>query len=437
MHRRFIIAPAAALTLALAGCPGEPGPQPSVPTIAPSFTPASPLAPEGHYADVGIEIFGGTLFVEVKNTEGAPIEGAVVKLYGPTLATAPVDANGQVTLAPLAEGAGYRLIVQAEGYASLQVGNIEIKKETVVSERSRLSPGASLSGTVLASGKPVEGAVVSDGLNSTLTDAAGAYTLRGVAPGAVTLTVGKPRHQQASRQVNVSERGATKLDLDLQPASPVAYFDGSLSGMATSSFTGLQSQLQSQGWTLSQAPPASEGTWVLISPSTALSTDTIERLTAFVAQGGKLVILGEWGGFSRFSNPSANQLAHALGLHFNPDLVRDPGAEHNQEWLTIRSFQPNTPATAGVSSVQLYQSCSLFSLPPMQALAQTPKSAYRVQNNAAAGPHAVVAGGPYKGGKAIALGDSSAFSDADTDGDGTPNVKEADNAKLITQLFDW
>lgn len=436
MHRRLIAASFLALTLALTGCP-DGGPQVPPPTAAPSFTPASPLAPEGHYADLGIEVFGGTLFVEVKDTDGQPLPDAVVRLYGPTLATAPVDEKGQVTLAPLAEGQNYRLIVEAEGYASLQVGNIEIKKKMVVSERSRLSRGASLSGAVLASGKPVAGAVVSDGLNSTLTDAAGAYTLRGVAPGAVTITVGKPRFQQVSRQVNVSERGATKIDLDLQPATPVAYFDSTLSGLPSRSFSGLETQLKGQGWTLSEQPPAKEGTWVLISPPTTLPTDTIERLTAFVAQGGKLVILGEWGGFSGFSNTGANQLAHALGLHFNPDLLRDPGAEHNQEWLTIRSFQPNTPATAGVSSVQLYQSCSLFSLPPMLALAQTTTGAYRVQNNATSGPHAVIAGGPFKGGKAIALGDSSAFSDADTDGDGTPNFKEADNAELASQLFDW
>lgn len=428
----------AAVALAtLTACPPGPGATPApTPTPSPAFLPPS-IPPGGAYSDQGIEVFGGRLFVEVKNEAGEAVPGAVVKVYGPTLAVGDVNDKGQLTLAPLAEGAGYRAIVEAPGYATLQVGNIEIKKETTVSERPRLSRGAELSGRVTAGGEPVAGAVVSDGLNSTLTDSQGAYTLGGVTPGSVTLTASKPRHQTASRSVNVSAGGAAKVDLGLNPGGAVAYFDGTVApGVGLDRFGTLQQRLRDQGWSLSEQPPGSEGVWILTSPGATLANDQIERLVTFVAQGGKVVILGEWGGFSGFNHASANRLAHAFGLHFNPDLLRDPSERH-PEWLTVRNFLQSHPATSGVSALTLYQACSLFAIAPMGTLAQSGKGAFRVQANAMTGPHSVVAGGPYRGGKAIVVGDASAFTDADTDGNGKANILEADNARLFTQLLDW
>jgi hypothetical protein len=441
MKRIFIAAPILIMAaLGTAGCPPPPVLPSSSTSASPtaSIEPAPVLPPDGTYSDLGIEVLGGSLFVEVKDANNTPIKDAVVKLYGPTLATAPVNEQGQVTLAPLSEGAGYRLVVEANGYATLQVGNIEIKKKTISSQRPKMSPGAVLKGRVLAEGKPVAGAVVSDGLNSTLTDGQGAYELKGVALGSVTPTASKSRYQVASKAVNVTGQTSAS-DLALASAAPVVYFDGSVSTQATAGkYSQLKQTLTSQGWTIQETPPAREGVWVLVSPSTVLGNDTLERLVTFVAQGGKLVILGDWGGFSGFNNLAANNLAHVLGLHFNPDLLRDPAiTDGNMEWIAIRSFRTPSPISSDVKSIQLYQSSSLFALAPMSSFAQTGKGAYRVQANAVAGIQNVGMGGPYKAGKAIALGDSSAWSDADSDGDSTSNLKEADNARFVTQLFDW
>lgn len=442
MTRRFILPSLLALAaVAMTGCPPHPvtppTQSPSVPTTP--IEPVPSLPPDGSYADLGIEVLGGSLFVEVKDAEkGEPLPNALVKLYGPSLATAPVNEKGQVTLSPLSEGAGYRLVVEVDGYATLQVGNIEIKKKTISSERPKMARGANLKGKVTANGQPLAGAVVSDGLNSTLTDSQGSYELKGVALGQVTLTASKSRYQVASKAVNVTG-SAQGNDLALAPATPVAYFDGTVSSGATSGkFSQLRATLATAGWTIQEAPPAAEGVWVLVSPSAVLDNATIERLVTFVAQGGKLVVLGEWGGYSGFNNLAANTLAHVVGLHFNPDLLRDPAlTSAPQEWVTARSFRTPTPIATDVKSIQLYQSSSLFALAPMIPVAQSAAGAYRVQANAPRGPHNVVMGGPYKGGKAIALGDASAWSDADTDGDGVANLKEADNARAIAQLFDW
>ena len=436
---RALVALSLAASLALLSACDWGGTQPPVqvsPTPSPTWVPPIGDTTSGRYSHSGIEVHGGGLYVQVKDAAGKAVKGARLKLYGPTLVSVETNDSGEATLGPLAVGSGYRLVVEADGYATNQQGNIEIKKSEVSAQRPNLSRGASLSGRVLAGGQPVAGAVVSDGLNSALTDASGSYTLGGVAPGPITLSASKSRFRTASRQLEVASQGATAIDLALEGAEPVAYFDGTVtSGVSPAKLSALQGYLRGRGWTLSSQPPAREGVWVLVSPSQAPSPDTIGRITNFVAQGGKLVIFGEWGGFSGFHNPGANALAHQVGLHFNPDLVRVPGASPDAP--TIRNFQPGQSALSDVKTVQLYSTSSLFALAPMAALAQTGAEAFRVQANAAVGAKEVVMGGPYKAGKAIALGDTSAWLDEDSDGDGVANAEEADNLALAGAVFDW
>jgi hypothetical protein len=72
----------------------------------------------------------------------------------------------------------------------------------------------------------------------------------------------------------------------------------------------------------------------------------------------------------------------------------------------------------------------------MVPLAQTGSSAYRVQAGAT-DVRAVAMGGPYGAGKAIALGDTSGFSDADADGDGRPDATAADTMLFWEKLLAW
>jgi hypothetical protein len=444
MHARHLLGLVSALTL-LAGClpprvvsPGQVGPSASIlPSGAPTFVP-SVVPSGGAYSDPGIQIFGGSLYVAAQDADGKAVANATLKLYGPTLATAQTNAQGQATLGPLAEGSAYRLIVEAPGYATLQLGNIEVKKKTTSSQQPALSRGAEVSGKVVDAkgGAPVAGAVVSDGLNSAQTDATGAYTLKGVAVGAVTLTASKPGYQTASQTMAVGG-GAQNVGLSLTGTQKAVYFDGTFAPQELSGkFSTLQGLLRDAGWSVLSAPPDREGVWVVICPNQALTNDQVERLATFAAQGGKVVILGEWGGYGGFNNPATNNLAHALGLHFNPDVVRDP-SQSNPQWPSVRNFPPGSPVAAEVKTIQLYEACSLFGLAPVGPLAQSATASYRVQDNAPTGAHALVVGGPCKGGKAIAVGDASAWTDADTDGNGKANVLEADNARFVTQLLAW
>ncbi|MNS53383.1 hypothetical protein D3C72_861360 [compost metagenome] len=445
---------ALAMANALAGCggpaPGGPtggiglgpsagaGPQ-AVPTAPPSYSPYEPVdlanGAKSGISDAGVKLLGGSLAIEA--TDGAgPIAGMVVDVYGPTLATGVGSAAGKATMAPLSPGTGYTVVVRAPGFATLRQAGLEIKQKMTTTVRLALIPGATVAGRVTAGGAPVVGAVVSDGLNSALTGADGRYELAGVSPGAATLRVSKPRFVAAARQATLNAGGTAGVDLVLAPAEGALFFDTRLaSGLDATRFAGLKQGLAAQGWKLVESPPPAPGdAWVLVCPAGAITADTMAKATSFVAQGGKLVMLGEWGGFGGFDNPAANALAHGMGLHFNPDLLREVSSGRAPERLAIAHF--GAALQPGPQSVVFENACSLFGLSGMVPLASTGSSAYRVQ---AGTPdvRAVAMGGPYGAGKAIALGDTSGWSDVDADGDGKPDAAAADTMLFWEKLLAW
>jgi hypothetical protein len=440
------------LSCLLAGCGGGPASAPpgaglalgtgpdAAPTAPPSYSPYNPALgasdAKAGISDAGIKLLGGSLVVEA--TDGTrPVTQAVVDVYGQTLATGVGDATGKVTMGPLAAASGYTVIVRAPGFATLRQPDLEIKQKMTTSVRLALIPGATLGGRVSAAGQPVAGAVVSDGINSTLTDAEGRYVLEGVVPGQATLRVSKPRFQASVRAWAGAAGAVDGLDFELAATGASLFFDTrAASGLNPARYAGLKQALTGLGWTLVETPPPSPGdAWVLVCPAESPSPETIAQASAFVAQGGKLILLGEWGGYGGFDNLGANALAHGLGLHFNPDLIREAGGR-SPEWLSIKRFEPLVFGTDGPKAAQLFNACSLYGLSGMRALASTGAQAYRIQSGEAAS-RPVAMGGPYGAGKAIALGDTSAFSDDDMDGDGTPDYKNADNLRFWEKLLAW
>ena len=143
-------------------------------------TPEASLPPgTGLYSDSGIDVLGGSLTVSAANTPA----GAQYRLYGATMAITSTNASGSATLGPLAAGTGYRLIASAPGFATVQIDGIEIVKKQETKRSVQFTPEGTVSGTVTSNGQPVASAVVSDGLNTTLTDVQGKYTLRGCSQG--------------------------------------------------------------------------------------------------------------------------------------------------------------------------------------------------------------------------------------------------------------
>lgn len=456
--RRFALSPVTAFALALAGCggpaPSAPAPGASTPnanapeaspqaspTAAPSFSPYNPkLASDDAKAgvsDAGIKVLGGALTVETTDGTNA-IAKAVVDVYGPTLATGITGTDGKAALGSLEPGATYTVVVHAPGFAAVKQEKLEIKQKMTTSVRLAMVPGAILSGRVTANGQPVGGAVVSDGLTSTITDAQGQYQLPEVATGNVTLRASKPGFKAGVHALPIAGNAQSGVDLNLSPAEGSLFFDTRLvKNLDTSKFTTLKAAFTAQHWKLIDTPPPSPGdVWVLVCPGRTPSADTIAQATAFVAQGGKLILLGEWGGFSGFNNPGANAIGHAIGLHFNPDAVREFDNGTLGTALTIRKLEPLVFGTDGPASLVLTNACSVFGLSAMRPLATTGPKAFHVQAGETE-TRTIAIGGPFGAGKAIAVGDTSGFSDDDGDGDGTPDAKAADNMGFWSKLLAW
>jgi hypothetical protein len=386
---------------------------------------------------VGFSVYGGSLAVSAASG-GRPVVRAHVRVLGTSLAGSFTDATGRARIGPLVPGS-YRIVVSGEGLQTSVTDGVEIKprEEDTTPLTLELRPGASAAGRVTAAGQPVVQAVVSDGVNSALTDAEGRYELQGLAAGAVTLTVSKPRFRTATRSLNVAAGIRADIDLSLLAAAPEVHFDLTAgSSLEASALNDVKQHLAGRGWTVLDAPPAQDGVWVLVAPGRDLPAADRERLVNFVAQGGKLVVLGEWGGQPGFRTGAVNGLVHRLGLHLTSDLVRDMRAGNPTSAPRVTRF-PEGPLSGSGLALQVYGAGSVFGLSPMAVLATSSDSGYRVQSLGVVGAHPVVAGGPYRGGKALVVGDASAFVDGDVDENGRSNLDEADNALCLEKLLDW
>lgn len=402
----------------------------------PSQPSASPHATAGS-ADVGFSVYGGSLAVSAVSN-GRPVASAFVRVQGASLVGGRTDASGRLRLGPLVPGP-YRVILEAEGLQTSVTEGVVIKarEEDVTPLTVELRAEATARGRITAAGRAVEGAVVSDGINSALTDAQGGYTLRGVAPGTITLTASKPRFRTAARTLNVAAGVQAEVDLALLATPPEVHFDLSAgTSLEASALNDLKQHLAGQGWTVLDAPPAQDGVWVLVAAGRDLTPAAQERLSTFVAQGGKLLVLGEWGGQAGFRTGAVNGVLHRLGLHLTSDLVRELRAGTPTSATRVTRF-PGGPLAGSGLALQLYGAGSVFSLAPMVALAASSDTGFRVQSLPLNGPQPLMAGGPYRGGKALVFGDTTAFLDGDADGNGRSNLEEADNAACLDRLLDW
>jgi hypothetical protein len=193
---------------------------------------------------------------------------------------------------------------------------------------------------------------------------------------------------------------------------------------------------------------------VLPDPETALSADEVGAINSFIRSGGRLVILGEW--YGPWENVTPMSAGH--GITFNPDGVYDPtNNEGSDLWPHIRSFASHR-LTAGLQTIALYASSSLYLHGSAIGLAGADLDAYTATMNLAeptaaqvgdnefaesAGapgfviakdiaPNAllVIAYNQYGRGDIIAIGDSGLWANGDIDGDGIIALEEFDNKKL-------
>ncbi|MFR9800310.1 collagen binding domain-containing protein [Streptomyces sp. MS06] len=165
----------------------------------------------------------------VRCAGSAPVTGAaltLISLEGRQLGRSATDGDGAYHLTAPGPGT-YVLIAAADGRlpqaTTLVVGDSPIARDVVLDSVNGLT------GTVrsAASGTPLAGAVVSvtDGRGELLaterTDEQGEFTVTGLAPGAVTLSVTAPGHRPVALAAETAGSGMTRLDVELRSGVPV------------------------------------------------------------------------------------------------------------------------------------------------------------------------------------------------------------------------
>ncbi|HEY9898094.1 MAG TPA: carboxypeptidase-like regulatory domain-containing protein [Pantanalinema sp.] len=388
----------------------------------------------------GTAIAGGRLTVRaLKAGSGERVSGARVTVMGPTLAYG-TTSSLDLTLQPLEKGS-YRVRIEAPGCVPQLSEPLTLDPQAPPTLVVSLVPsGGDVTGRALgADGKPLAGARISVGEAYAFADATGRFTLKGAPAGAQTLSVSKTGYATVTREITVGASEVALGDVSAPTAAKTVSFEN-----ATQTFAGttvgnalsaLQTRLTSEGFVTVSAD-ADAAVRVVSSPRDAYATDaTVERLRAFVAGGGKLVLMGEWGGFGDYSPAALNKIAIPYGLGFNADQVR-LGTASPSAWVSVPVSPGALPTPGAVSGgLKLYEACSLFAPPPAVRLSSLGQEGYRV-SSIVSGDFTVVAARPYGRGLVIALGDTSAWASPGTQGKAS-NLEEASNGAFISDLFLW
>lgn len=443
----FLTRPLAALWLAslLAACD-----TPTTPAQNPSPSPSASQTPIVTSTPVPVPRIQVQIQIQTADTKKV-IPGAEVSLTSPTQETIKLttDASGWAVFRDVPQTAEYTIDVTAPGYegasrkANLsQLATLGQKALLLAVELNSVS--SNLTGRVLDSnGTALSGATVFDTLQSVTTDSQGRFKLGYSTSSEVKLTVSKTGYQSTSKTVFVE----LKKDQDLGDISLTRRTEQFQVGIDTShlplgqsnglsSFAGLQNQISSQGFTVKTLSSGLEDkldsldVLLLLCPSTSFSASEIGAIQAFVLSGHKLIVTGEWAGFSGFDGAATNQMLAPFKVQLGVDTLR----ENNTGTLNIKTFSSH-PITTGISQLTLYQSGSVKITGTGSLVARTGATSFQIASNQ--GAFGVVSASTYGSGKVVVVGDTSFWSNEDSDGNGTPNINEADNLKLLQQILSW
>lgn len=242
--------------------------------------------------------------------------------------------------------------------------------------------------------------------------------------------------------------------------------ENNFDGYSFSEFYGkLKTTLQDMGYTVNQASTAGfnpsisvYGIVILPAPFQAYSTTEKQALVDFVKAGGKLVILGEWGGYGDTANANLNAISTALGagITFNNNAVYDDTNNYNghPNWPLIQTFVSH-PTTNGLTKLAYIAGCSLSVQSPGTAIAYASSSAYTptslvrdlVGNSIGTGTKApdtkdkvtsiiVAAVAQVGSGKVIAIGEANIFGN-DCYNNQTDFIDLYSNKKFIQNIVNW
>jgi len=196
---------------------------------------------------------------------------------------------------------------------------------------------------------------------------------------------------------------------------------------------------------------------VLALPRTALASSEITALQTWVKNGGKLVVIYEWGDYSEIIS-NLNDLCSPFGFQFNNDCLYDPTDYDRYEWwIRFHRFGKHQ-ITSGLSEIWMLATCSITITNPRIAqglvFGDEDTSSYYIAKEGgrssgadfshalkkSAGAFVVAAASTYAKGRVVCLGDSDVFElgdVSDADGDSLPDLFEYDNAQFLQNILNW
>lgn len=431
----------------LAGCFGG-SPVSLQPTTAPApFVAHEVVDPSsGQVFESGKAIAGGRLTVEAfKAGSSTRLNGARVTVMGPTPATGLTSDKLDLTMQPLQAGT-YAVRLEAAGYVPQLTSNVTIDPTSPAALSFQLVPaGGDVTGHIQASngGSALAGARVSLQEAYAFSDASGNFRLKGAPLGVQTLGISKTGYVPTTATVTVTASESSTGNLSLADGTRLVSienatqsFSGSTVGTALSSVTSALTAAN-QGYAFTNGA-ANADIRVVASPTAAGLGDVsarTESLRSFVANGGKLILMGEWGGFGDYTPSVINQLATPYGIAFNADLVQLSAGSPRADWPTIPVGSSPMPQPNPATTLQLFEACSLFAPSPAVPLASTGSGGFRV-TSLINGDFVVAAARPYGKGLVVALSDTSAWIQPGTRG-AASNLTEASNQAFILDVFNW
>lgn len=403
------------LALLLVGCWGGPLELKAV-DRAGSLVPHVVIGPSsGQVPEQGEAIGGGRLTVRaIAADTGARIMGATVAIAGPTPAYATSVASGDAAFQPLTKGT-YRVWVSAPGRATMVQPDVPVDPHAPATVTVSLPPGGTLTGTVTdAQGTALPHARVSAGEAVAFADAQGAFTLTGVPLGTQTVIAARTGYAVALRTLTVTSTTAVGA-LALGAGSRIVTFENaaqsySASQSVWSALTTARAALSQAGYTVASGAIEVADVRVVVAPGPTAYQDlaaAATRLAAFVTAGGKLVLLAEWGGHEDSSPVVLDTLARPYGIACGGDLVRASAGASDPLAVTLAGPLPG-PLT---QPLRLYGAASIFATPPSLVLGSTGAQGYRIAG-LTTGDWPVIATRAMGRGQVVAIGDTSAFTDA-------------------------
>ncbi|MEB3197126.1 MAG: DUF4350 domain-containing protein [Candidatus Sericytochromatia bacterium] len=277
--------------------------------------------------------------------------------------------------------------------------------------------------------RPLPGTVVTDGVNSVISDGLGHFRWKGRAN---ALSFIKPGFSDKL----VPLKSGLSLPVELRVSSLRGRLAWRVDGARTE-LSGLESALGA--WAKSKLRRYPEvdlnqvDLLVLLMPRGLASSETI-RILNWVRRGGRLLVCGEWGGERDFDKTCVNALVQPAGIQFTGATLKSNAEDPFRLVVTTPEAAPLLSLEAR-DAVTMWGTCELSLSGPARPLLVSKTSAYSVL--AIGDNHVVAAVGPLGRGKVMAVADTSLWRDSDSSGVGKPNLETGANRRLLERLLVW